>query len=251
MARNADAAILHSPGKRQAEVEGGDPVGREQGGPARNSAGLTSPAQPWPAPAPQQFGTAWGPSMTRNDALLRSPGMRKPQAGAPSAGPDKGPDSLTSPDKGPAGLNSPDGLSGWLPGRLPSWGPAELQADMAELGGVQMHLLDAAHDAEPVSPASAARLLCQESIDKGGGPAEGMVGQGGVTGGGGAAAAGAGGSMQLQVPPALYAEFVRIVSGLPEYSRAEVLQQVGPHGIASFVHVFYEQTRAAGAAPVQ
>lgn len=162
-------------------------MGAEQGGPGRIPAGLTSTsaAQPWPAPAPQQYSSAWGPSMTRNDALLRSPGMRKPQAGVPSAGPDKGPDSLTSPDKGPAGLTSPDGLSGWLPGRLPSWGPAELQADMAELGGVQMHLLDAAHDAEPVSPASAARLLCQESIDKGG-QAEGTVGASGVAGGGAA-----------------------------------------------------------------
>lgn len=57
--------------------------------------------------------------------------------------------------------------------------------------------------------------------------------------------------MQLQVPPALHAEFVRIVSSLPEDARADVLQQVGPHGIASFVHVFHEQTRAASAARVQ
>jgi hypothetical protein len=50
------------------------------------------------------------------------------------------------------------------------------------------------------------------------------------------------------VPPAQYAEFVRIVSGLPEAVRVSVLQQVGPAGIADFVRVYHEKTAATAAA---
>jgi phosphotransferase system IIA component len=57
----------------------------------------------------------------------------------------------------------------------------------------------------------------------------------------------AGGGVQ-QVPSALHAEFVRIVSGLPELVRVGVLQQVGPAGVADFVRVYHERTAATAAA---
>jgi hypothetical protein len=187
------------------------------------------------------------------------------------------------PDRGPEVLRSPDGLSGWASGRLPSWGQCDLQAaDMAdpELGGIHMHLLDEAHDAEPVSPASAERLLQAGGLgddllaaadvltynmtsNKGGGaggqkvaggaggvapdaarPVSGAKLAAGVYGSAGAGtvvaaapvsaygvagAAGVGAAVGVQ--PALHAEFVRILSTLPEAARVGVLQQVGPAGI--------------------
>jgi hypothetical protein len=68
---------------------------------------------------------------------------------------------------------------------------------LVDAGGVQMHMLDAAHDAEPVSPASAERLLRAGSVGDGT-PGDVLAGGDGVqpaavTAGGGQAVGLAGG----------------------------------------------------------
>jgi hypothetical protein len=51
-----------------------------------------------------------------------------------------------------------------------------------------------------------------------------------------------------EVPAALQVEFGRIIAAVPEDKRAGLLQQVGPHNVASFVRVFHEQTAGMCAA---